>query len=36
MTYLILIQNTISYAHTNQIVVMEMTIILWASWIIIN
>jgi hypothetical protein len=36
MTSLTLIQNIISCAHTNQIVVMEMIIILRASWIIIN
>ncbi len=33
---LTLIQNIISCARTSQIVVMEITIILWASWININ
>jgi hypothetical protein len=36
MTSLTLIQNTITCAHTSQVVVMEITIILRASWISIN
>jgi len=36
MTSLTLIQNKISCAHINQIIVMEIIVILWAGWISIN